>query len=146
MTKKRKSVFRFLWEGYAYVQALLDDTLLLIFKKLEEKWDEEISPEDEKKIHKKLMKIVWGMVWDAGAWFYEKYAELKQGDNLAEDIAYNKLPEIKAKTTILKAKMQVLWIEKWNLESLKKLKDKRDLNFYKKLYKTIKKDNKINKK
>jgi hypothetical protein len=146
MTKKRKSVFRFLWEGYAYLQALLDDTLLLIFKKLEEKWDEEISPEDEKKIHKKLMKIVWWMLWDAWAGFYEKYAELKQWDNLAEDIAYNKIPEIKAKATILQAKMKVLWIEKGNLESLKKLKDKRDLNFYKKLYKTIKKDTKINKK
>lgn len=145
MNKKRKSVFRFLGEWYAYAQAFLDDTLLLIFKKLEKKWEEEISPEDEKKIHKKLLKMLWWALWDAGAGFYEKYAELKQWENLAEDLAYNKVPEFKKRAALLQTKMQVLGIKKGDLESLKKLKDKRDLNFYKKVHKLIKEKGKNNK-
>ena len=139
---KKKSIFRKVWETYAYAQAFLDDTIHLTFKKIKEAWEKvSENPEEEKKIHKKIIKAVWWAVWDAGSWFYEKYSELKTWDNLAEDFAKNTYPEIKHKTLEMSEKMRVLWIEYWNLESLKRFKEPRSSEFYKKIKENLKNKN-----
>ena len=122
--KKKKTLFRYLWEWYAYMQAFMDDTILLTFQKLQEmadKW-EKMKEEDEK-FYMKVWKYLWWAVWDAGAWFYEKYAELKQGDNLAEQALENELPKLKMKTKMMTTKMELRGIKKWDLEALRNLKN-----------------------
>lgn len=123
-----KNPFRYLWEWYAFIQAFLDDTILYIVKKLQKKAEKETNPEKKKKIHQKITYYIWlwlsKSLWESFAWFYEKYAELKQWQNLAEIAFDEKLPKNIIKAKLLKTKMEVLWIKKWDLESIKKLKDK----------------------
>lgn len=138
-----KNPFRYLWEWYAYLQAFLDDTILYIVKKLQKKAEKETDPKKKKKIHEKITHYIWiwlsKSLWERCTWFYEKYAELKKWDNLAEITFNEKLPKNILKARLLKTKMEVLWIKKWDIESLKKLKDKVPLSKKIVLNKKIKK-------
>ena len=130
--KKNKNLFRYLWEWYAYLAAFLDDTVLLAIKKMQEKADIEEDPKKKKKIHEKILKIIgkWlsSTLWEAWAWFYEKYADLKKWENLAETALEEDIPRMMLKWKLTLTKMDTLWLEKWNIEHLKKLKDWVDLN------------------
>lgn len=128
---KKKSAFKYIWEGYAYFQAFLDDSILLAFKKLQKTWEEE---QKDDRIHKKVWKSVWKAIWDIWAWYYEKYADLKKWDtNMAEDFIDYAVPEVKKRTNHMKIKMDVLWVKRWDLESLRKLKEPRDNEIKKKI-------------
>lgn len=122
-----KNPFRYIWEKYAYFQAYLDDTVLYTTKKLQEK-QENAEKEDikNKKIWKKILHYTWvwlsKSVWEAFTWFYETYAELKKWGNLAQATVEKDIPKMRIKAKLLKEKMKLLKLKKWNLEDLKKLK------------------------
>ncbi len=130
MTDKNnwKNVFRYLWESLAYLQAFFDDTILYTIHKLQEKADKETDIKKKQKIHQKILSIIGtGLsksVWEAWAWFYEKYADLKKWDNLAETMVEKDIPRVVMKWKQTLTKMDILWLKRWNLEDLKKLKDK----------------------
>lgn len=129
--KQQKSAFKYIWEWYAYVQAFLDDSILLAFKKLQKTWEEE---KKDDRMHKKVWRWVWKAIWDIWAWYYEKYADLKKWDtNMAEDFIDYAVPEVKKRTNHMKIKMDVLGVKKWDLESLKKLKEPRNSEIKKKI-------------
>lgn len=121
-----KNPFRYLWEKYAYFQAYLDDSVLYTTKKLQEKSknQEDVSA---KPLGKKILHYTWvGLsksVWEAFTGFYETYAELKKWDNLAQTTMEEDLPRIRIKAKLLKEKMKLMKLKKWNLEDLKKLKN-----------------------
>jgi len=123
-----KNPFRYLWEWFAYLQAFLDDTILYTVKKLQNQAEKETNPEKLKKIHKKILFYIWKWlsksIWEWFAWFYEKYADLKKWKNLAQTTIEEDIPKMILKTRLLKTKIEVMWIKKWNIEDLKKLKDK----------------------
>lgn len=123
-----KNPFRYLWEKYAFFQAYLDDTVLYTTKKLQEKSQEKKDIKNEK-IWKKILHYtgVWlsKSVWEAFTGFYETYTELKKWDNLAQTTFEKDIPKMKLKAKLLKEKMKLLKIKKWNLEDLRKLKEER---------------------
>lgn len=123
-----KNPFRYLWEWWAYAQAFLDDTILYTVKKLQAQAEKEKDPKEIKKIHKKISYYIWmwlsKSVWESFWGFYEKYAELKKWENLAQNTIEKDIPKMRIKAKNLKVKMEVMGLKKWDLESLKRLKDK----------------------
>lgn len=121
-----KNPFRYLWEKYAYFQAYLDDSVLYTTKKLQEKSSKKIDVK-KLKLSKKLLHYTWvwlsKSIWETFTWFYETYAELKRWHNLAQATVEQDLPKIRLKAKLLKEKMKLMKLKKWNLEDLKKLKD-----------------------
>lgn len=121
-----KNPFRYLWEKYAYLQAYLDDTVLYTTKKLQEK-AQNVEDVSNKPLGKKVLHYTWiGLsksVWEAFTGFYETYAELKKWENLAQTTIEEDIPKMKRKAKLLKEKMKLMKIKKWNLEDLKKLKN-----------------------
>ncbi|MGE4444467.1 MAG: hypothetical protein AB7E37_05760 [Candidatus Altimarinota bacterium] len=121
-----KNPFRYLGEKYAYFQAYLDDTVHYTTKKLQEKSNDTKDVSNEK-VGKKILHYTGvGLsksFGEAFSGFYEKYAELKKGENLAQTTFEEDLPKIKLKTKLLTQKMKLLHIKKGNLEDLRKLKD-----------------------
>lgn len=121
-----KNPFRYLWEKYAYFQAYLDDSVLYTTKKLQEKSknQEDVS---SKPLGKKILHYTGvGLsksVWEAFTGFYETYAELKKWENLAQTTVEEDLPRMRLKAKLLKEKMKLMKLKKWNLEDLKKLKN-----------------------
>lgn len=120
-----KNPFRYIWEKFAYLQAYLDDSVLYTTKKLQEK-SENSEDVKNKPLWKKILHYTWvGLsksIWEAFAWFYETYAELKKWENLAQTTVEQDLPKIRIKAKLLKEKMKLMKIKKWNLDDLKKLK------------------------
>lgn len=123
-----KNPFRYLWEWFAYIQAFLDDTILYSIKKLQAQADKETDPEKIKQIHKKIWYYIWkwlsGSLWEWFGWFYEKYADLKKWNNMAQTAIEEDIPRMRIKAKMLKVKMEIMWIKKWDIKSLVKLKDK----------------------
>ena len=124
-----KNPFRYLWEKYAYLQAYLDDTVLYTTKKLQEKSQKQEQEDISKKpLGKKVLHYTGiGLsksVWEAFTGFYETYAELKKWENMTQKTVEQDIPKIRLKAKLLKEKMKLLNIKKWNLEDLKRLKDK----------------------
>lgn len=123
-----KNPFRYIWEKYAYLQAYLDDTVLYTTKKLQEKAKEE-EDVSQKPLGKKIIHYTGvGLsksIGEAFTGFYETYAELKKWDNLAQKTVEEDIPKIRIKAKLLKEKMVLLKIKKWNLEDLKRLKDEK---------------------
>jgi len=128
MTKKikeDKNVFRYLWESLAYLQAFFDDTVLYTIHTLQKKADRETDIKKKQKIHEKILWIIstWlsASIWEAGAGFYEKYADLKKWDNLAETAIEEDIPRMMKKGKMIVKKMEWLKIKKWDIKWLKKL-------------------------
>lgn len=121
-----KNPFRYLWEKYAYFQAYLDDSVLYTTRKLQEKSEKNVDVK-KLKLWKKILHYTWlwlsKSIWEAFTWFYETYATLKQWHNLAQFTVEQDLPKIRIKAKLLKEKMKLMKLKKWNLEDLKKLKD-----------------------
>ena len=126
-----KNPFRYIWEWVAYIQAFLDDTILYSIKKLQAQAEKEKDPKKIKEIHKKIGYYIgkWlsESVWETFSGFYEKYADLKKWDNLAQTAIEEDIPKMRLKAKHLKVKMEVMWLNKWDLDSLRKLKDKTSL-------------------
>jgi len=121
---KNSNVFTKIWEWFAHIQSFIDDALQITFKKIQDKSSEHTTSDD--KIHKKLIITFSKAVWDLWNWFYEKYRELKSSpDNKAENFINTKIKDFNLRSVILKAKMTILWVQRWNLESIKRLKDPR---------------------
>lgn len=123
-----KNPFRYIWEKAAYLQAYLDDTVLYTTKKLQEKsQNQEQEDISQKPLGKKVLHYTGiGLsksIGEAFTGFYETYAELKKWENLAQKAVEDDIPKIRIKAKLLKEKMKLLNIKKWNLEDLKKLKD-----------------------
>ena len=128
MTKKikqDKNVFRYLWESLAYLQAFFDDTILYTIHTLQEKADKETDIKKKQKIHEKILWIIstWlsKSLWEAWAGFYEKYADLKKWDNLAEIAIEEDIPRMMRKWKMILKKMEKMKIKKWDIKWLKKL-------------------------
>ena len=121
-----KNPFRYIWEKYAYLQAYLDDSVLYTTKKLQEK-SQNAEDVSDKPLWKKILHYTW--VWlsksvgEAFTGFYETYAELKKWENLVQTTVEEDIPRMRIKAKLLKEKMKLMKLKKWNLEDLKKLKN-----------------------
>jgi len=124
-TKEDKNVFRYLWESLAYLQAFFDDTILYTIHKLQDQAEKETDIDKKKKIHEKIIWLIgtWlsASIWEAWAGFYEKYADLKKWDNLAETAIEEDLPRMMKKGKMIVKKMEKLSIKKWDLKWLRRL-------------------------
>lgn len=122
-----KNPFRYLWEWVAYMQAFLDDTILYSIKKLQSQADKERNPEDIKQIHKKVWYYIWkwlsASIWETFWGFYEKYADLKKWNNLAQMAIEQDLPKAVLRARHMKVKMEIMWVKKWDIQSIRKLKN-----------------------
>jgi len=130
MTKKKFNLFRKVWEWYAYLQAFLDDTIHYSIKSMSKDEKQDFSPEElkeRKKIHRRLLRWMWKAfsysIWQAWMWFYEKYSDLKQGENLMEKTINKNIPEAKVKWRLLLTKIDLMKVKKWDIDSIKKLKE-----------------------